>query len=174
MNTPSLSSQDIVVNPGLLPSSLTTATSSTNTNIPDHKQQEQNVVPGILEPRIELLDVSGDFTFPNKRPSKPLPNSDLQVTPLLPYSKVAKASSNLEELQKEVRSKVKVLSSFMSLKYFLYMFCRLKGVTLLIIQIINFSLNYTKSKSIQCCCLFTCFVLICKIFSIFIFILEKD
>ena len=90
LNTPSLTNQEIVT-------------------IPQAPQQTTQIRPLIPPAEIAALLESAQTqesqTQQVKRP-KPLPSSE--VRPLISYSKVAKASSTLDELEKEIETKCKV------------------------------------------------------------------
>lgn len=93
LNTPSLSNQEIVSNP----------TSISKIILPENIVGTSTASPDVTKD--SLVPASGA----QKKRMKPLPSSE--VRPLISYSKVAKASTTIDELQKEMESKCKVFDN---------------------------------------------------------------
>ena len=91
------------VKPTSVVNKTTPTVSSTQTTTVSVETVKSSTISAIVKEPIAV-----NTTLNKKRQTKTLPSAEVQVTPLISYSKVAKASSTLEELQKELQSQNKV------------------------------------------------------------------
>ena len=93
--------------------------SLTNQEIVTHPQQPQQPIQArplmAITPDISLLEAAlapqESQIQPQQQAKRPKPLPSSEVRPLISYSKVAKASSTLDELEKEIETKCKVRTS---------------------------------------------------------------
>jgi len=99
LNTPSLTNQEIITQ------------QATNTRItPPFEDMTNN------QDSMQPSSVKENPILNNKKKIKPLPSSE--VRPLISYSKVAKASTTLDELEKEMETKCQVQFFYAYLSFF--------------------------------------------------------
>ena len=90
LNTPSLTNQEIINQP----------------NHPNAAIRHPNAAPEGVPQDSPLQQAKENLQTPSKKRVKPLPSSE--VRPLISYSKVAKATSTIDELAKEIETTCKV------------------------------------------------------------------
>lgn len=96
LNTPSLTNQEIINHP----------------NHPNAATRHPNAAPdGFIPQDIPLQQAKENLQTPSKKRVKPLPSSE--VRPLISYSKVAKATTTIDELAKEIETTCKVRKQYM-------------------------------------------------------------